>query len=194
MQNGKRMKIELVAVLCVLLVFLLSVMIYYFCIEKDKNTFTYSQGDSLYSVGVVKPVINLNTVDYTELAEIDGVGRETAHNIIWFREKNGEFTSVEQLLMVDGITPELYNRIKDKFSLCEIDENSEPVPYSGNKININSCTMHELMALPSMTEHKAKLIIDYREKYGGFISIDELKEIEGIGDILFEKIKDRITV
>ena len=43
-------------------------------------------------------------------------------------------------------------------------------------------------------EVKAKSIINYREKNGGFKSIDEMKNIEGIGDKTFEKMKDQITV
>ena len=62
------------------------------------------------------------------------------------------------------------------------------------KININKATQPELMELPGIGEVKAQAIIDYREENGSFISIEDIKEVSGIGDKTFEKIKDKITV
>lgn len=61
-------------------------------------------------------------------------------------------------------------------------------------ININTATKEELMTLPGVGESKANLIIEYREKNGNFITIEDIKNVTGIGDSLFEKIKDSITV
>lgn len=61
-------------------------------------------------------------------------------------------------------------------------------------ININTATLEELQKINGVGEVKAKSIIEYREKNGGFKSIDEMKNIEGIGDKTFEKMKDKITV
>ncbi len=59
-------------------------------------------------------------------------------------------------------------------------------------ISINTATLEELMTLSGIGESKAKAIIEYR-KTKKFESIEELKEVSGIGDALFEKIKDFIT-
>ena len=48
--------------------------------------------------------------------------------------------------------------------------------------------------LPGIGEKTALKIIEYRNKYGGFKSIDEIKNISGIGDKKYAKIKDLITV
>lgn len=61
-------------------------------------------------------------------------------------------------------------------------------------ISLNQATLEQLMTLSGIGESKAKLIIEYREINGGFKTIDELKNIKGIGDSIFEKIKDHITV
>lgn len=61
-------------------------------------------------------------------------------------------------------------------------------------ININTASLEELQKINGVGEVKAKSIINYREKNGGFKSIDEMKNIEGIGDKTFEKMKDQITV
>ena len=60
-------------------------------------------------------------------------------------------------------------------------------------IDINSASIDSLMSLPGIGEVYAKRIIDYR-KNKAFSSIDEIKNIEGIGDKTFEKIKDMITI
>lgn len=60
-------------------------------------------------------------------------------------------------------------------------------------ININTANLDELKKINGVGEVKAKNIIEYREKNGGFKSIEEIKNIEGIGEKTFEKLKDKIT-
>ena len=62
------------------------------------------------------------------------------------------------------------------------------------KININTAGVNELIRLPGIGETKAKSIIAYREAYGGFVAIEEIMEVKGIGQSTFEKIKDLITI
>lgn len=61
-------------------------------------------------------------------------------------------------------------------------------------ININLADINELRKINGIGEVKAQAIIDYRDKNGGFKSIDEIKNIDGIGEKTFEKIKDSITL
>ena len=60
------------------------------------------------------------------------------------------------------------------------------------KISINTASKEELMTLPGIGESKAVAIIEYRNEKK-FETIEEIKEVSGIGDALFEKIKDLIT-
>jgi competence protein ComEA len=62
------------------------------------------------------------------------------------------------------------------------------------KININTADLSKLKEIPGVGDVKAKSIIDYREKNGGFKSIEDIKNIDGIGEKTFEKIKDSITI
>lgn len=64
----------------------------------------------------------------------------------------------------------------------------------GGKVNLNTATKDELMTLSGVGESKADSIISYREDKGKFKKIEEIMEISGIKEGLFQKIKDDITV
>lgn len=62
------------------------------------------------------------------------------------------------------------------------------------KISLNSATKEELMTLPGIGESKANLIIEYREKNNGFKTIEDIMEVKGIGQAMYEKIKNYLTL
>lgn len=66
-------------------------------------------------------------------------------------------------------------------------KNNEPV-------NINTATKEELQSISGIGEGKAQAIIDYREEFGNFNSIEDILNVSGIGESIYEKIKDSITV
>ncbi len=78
-----------------------------------------------------------------------------------------------------------------KNDACINSETSSNKPQG--KININTATKEELMTLTGIGESKANNIIKYRNEHQ-FKSIEELKEISGIGESIFAKIKENITV
>jgi len=61
-------------------------------------------------------------------------------------------------------------------------------------ININTAGLEQLCSLPGIGEGKAQNIIAYREEKGSYTSIEEIMNVEGIKEGLFEKIRDKITV
>ena len=65
---------------------------------------------------------------------------------------------------------------------------------NGSILNINTATVEQLDALPGVGEATANKIISYREENGSFKSIEDLKNVKGIGDKKFEDLKDLITV
>lgn len=64
----------------------------------------------------------------------------------------------------------------------------------GDLININTADKEELKKLSGIGDGKAQKIIDYREEHGLFKSIDDIKNVSGIGDATFNNIKNKITV
>ena len=64
---------------------------------------------------------------------------------------------------------------------------------NNDKININTATQTELELLPGIGASTALKIIRYREQNGKFKTIEDIKNVSGIGDAKFENIKDKIT-
>ena len=65
---------------------------------------------------------------------------------------------------------------------------------TSSKVSINNATLEQLQTLPGIGASKAQDIINYRTEHGQFQSIEDLKNISGIGDSIFAKIKDYITL
>jgi competence protein ComEA len=61
-------------------------------------------------------------------------------------------------------------------------------------VNLNTATLEELDALPGVGPATAQKIIDYRTQSGGFKTIDDLKNVSGIGDVKFAALKDAVTL
>lgn len=62
------------------------------------------------------------------------------------------------------------------------------------KVNLNTATKEELCTLSGIGEGKAQSILKYREEHGSFTTIEEVMQVEGIKEGLFQKIKDHIIV
>jgi competence protein ComEA len=62
------------------------------------------------------------------------------------------------------------------------------------KINLNTATIEQLDVLPGIGPAIAERIVEYRTQNGGFKQVEDLKKVRGIGDVLFNQVKDFITV
>ncbi|MGW5259603.1 helix-hairpin-helix domain-containing protein [Microbispora sp. NPDC004025] len=61
-------------------------------------------------------------------------------------------------------------------------------------VNLNTATAEQLDALPGIGGVIAQRIVDYRDAHGGFQSVDQLKEVPGIGDRKFAEMRDKVSV
>jgi competence protein ComEA len=71
---------------------------------------------------------------------------------------------------------------------------AEKQPTTTKRININTATVKQLSELPRIGEKIALRIINFRKQNGKFKRIEELMKVKGIGEKLFDKLKNRITV
>ena len=87
----------------------------------------------------------------------------------------------------------IYINENDKVNSENLDDNGQITNL--NKININTATVEELSEnLSGIGETIAKRIVEYREHNGEFTNIEDIKNVSGIGDKMFESIKDLICV
>ncbi len=61
-------------------------------------------------------------------------------------------------------------------------------------IDLNRATRDELMQLPCMTWQLAEKIIQYREEYGDYVLVGELKSIDGMTEEIYRQIKDYLRI
>lgn len=128
------------------------------------------------------PKILNNTVVYSSSS--DTLGSDTL----------GSDTTSSDTTMVESEISD-YPRISSSDLEMLLDaKNSQSETKISSKININTADLTQLQTLNGIGEVKAKAIIEYRNTYGRFNSVEELKNVSGIGDKTFEKIKDLITV
>jgi competence protein ComEA len=62
------------------------------------------------------------------------------------------------------------------------------------RINLNTASLEELETLPDIGPVLAQRILDYREEMGGFIVVEELLEVPGIGEKIYESIQNLVDV
>lgn len=171
----------------------------------------------------IPSVIDLNTATLEELQTLPGIGPAKARAIVQYREKQ-PFTKPEDLMNVTGIGPKTFEKLKDRIKVStnsnstpqnkgeqEITsqniqkqkavtvetepfkmDNTDTVP--AIKININTANTEELQKLPGIGPSKAQAIVDYRNANGPFKSLEEIKNVRGIGEKTFERLKTLITV
>jgi competence protein ComEA len=64
----------------------------------------------------------------------------------------------------------------------------------GTVVNLNTASVTQIATLPGIGDKAAQLIVEYREKNGGFKKIEELMNVKGIGEKSFLKLKPLISV
>ena len=144
--------------------------------------------------------IDINKADIETLSKLPGIGPVKSKAIVDYREKNGEFKSLIELTNVKGIGKKTLVKllpylemIGDSAEVTTFLSSEETKPIM-EKVNINTALFSELITLTGIGEGKANAIIEYRKTNGPFKSIEEIKNVKGIGEGIYQKIKDKIKL
>lgn len=82
----------------------------------------------------------------------------------------------------------------ERLYVPSVDEEIPALEGAGDgRINLNTADAAGLQTLPGIGESRAADILAYREKHGGFGSVEEIMQVPGIKESIYEKIKDKIT-
>jgi competence protein ComEA len=89
-----------------------------------------------------------------------------------------------------GDYPQIYADKED----MEYHQQMEEQAIDDGLISINQADLTQLMTLPGIGEVKAQAILEYRTQHGGFSLIEELRQVNGIGESIFSQIKNKIKI
>ena len=187
------------------------------------NTYTNNYPERNYPArGYVKPgyfapAVNLfffdpNTATQDQLLAL-GLREKTVQNIINYRSKGGRFRKPEDLAKLYSLKPEEAERLMPFVRIVsEPSPNNEtdgvvaiaeaPMPRSVSPklrsyiapVDVNIADSITWMVLPGIGAKRASAILKYRERLGGFISIEQVGETFGLPDSVFQKIQPGLTI
>ena len=130
-------------------------------------------------------IVNINVGDTADFIALPGIGSKLSARIIAFREKLGGFYSVEQVGETYGLPDSTFQKIKGRL---QIDGNGI------TKINVNTATKDELKVHPYIRWNLANAIVEYRNQHGAFKSLEELKNIVLIDEVMYTKIAHYLSL
>lgn len=96
------------------------------------------------------------------------------------------------LLPIYGFGQQCYFDVKLAYQALMNQQDKQTI--NNQQININTATAGELATLKGVGAKTAQAIVDYRQMFGNFSSVDDLTKVKGIGDKTLEKNRHRLTV
>lgn len=197
----KKHTIIIIAIICIVLFGFL----YFFIKPRDEVVLTSSNVQALEPSNTTIAVTTSENISTTIIAYISG----EVNNPDVYELENGSRIK-DLVLKAGGFTNEadqnninLSKKLTDEehvhiYKLGEkqdiVIENQNNVNNQSSLVNINTATKQDLMTLPNIGDAVSNYIIDYRDTIGKFNTIEDIKNVDRIGDKTFEKIKDLITV
>jgi len=115
--------------------------------------------------------IDINTASVSEFEALKGIGPVLAARIVGFREKQGGFTRVQDLLQVYGVKDSLLIALSPYLRLAE-----SGVP----KSNFNQASVLQLVQKAGLQPVVAQALVRWRQQNGAFVKFDELENFEGL--------------
>ncbi len=135
-----------------------------------------------------------------------GLPSRTVKSILNYREKGGIFRKKEDLAKIYTLSETDYARLEPYITIStpsHADYAVRPNTYangssgslkSKNPVDMNRAGIEGWMSLPMIGERRAQQIVNFREKLGGFSSIDQLAEMYGLPDSVFQQIRPQLRL
>ncbi|HNM67906.1 MAG TPA: helix-hairpin-helix domain-containing protein [Chitinophagales bacterium] len=136
--------------------------------------------------------IEINSSTAEDFQRLKGIGKVFAERIVKYRDKIGGFSTLEQLKEVYGIHDTVYQKFKSNIYVKPVSK--KQIIITKRIIEINSASQDDFESLNGIGKVFAQRIIQFREKLGGFYSKEQLKDVYGIHDTVYQKIKEQIKI
>ena len=81
--------------------------------EEVKNDACYNENSTNNNTNNGSKIVNINTASIQELTTLNGIGESKAKAIVSYRDKNGKFKAIKDIMNVSGISESLFNKIKE---------------------------------------------------------------------------------
>lgn len=133
-----------------------------------------------------KEKFDLNQADSSQLISVFGIGPKLSLRIIKYRDRLGGFVNDQQLNEVFGLDTTVIRELKKVSFITE-----DFVP---RFVLVNTATEKEMASHPYIKYALAKAIASYRFQHGEFKSVEDLKKIALVDEVLFQKIKPYISI
>lgn len=130
-----------------------------------------------------------NTATKDELERL-GFKPWQAENILKYRSKGGKFKQPSDITKMHGIDKDFAEKL---MPYIKIESQSQPASYD-ILVNINTATETDFQKLKGIGEAYSKRIVAYREKLGGFVSVQQLREVYGMTDELYNSISANLEI
>nr|WP_147515967.1 helix-hairpin-helix domain-containing protein [Romboutsia sp. 1001713B170207_170306_H8] len=109
--------------------------------------------------------------------------------------EEADLNKVNMALKIEDEGHYIIPKLGEEVETQSIDLNStEKAKNENDKVNINIANIDELQSLPGVGEATANKIFKYREENGVFKNIEEIKNVNGIGDKKYEGLRDLISI
>jgi len=127
-----------------------------------------------------------NTIDEAGWHQL-GLRNKTIHTILNYRNKGGQFREAADIKKIWGLRPEEAERIMPYVHIQNEFKKKEYAPYKPTVakpeiVDINTATLEELRIIPGMGNGLVYRLLKYRERLGGFVNVDQVKEAYGMND------------
>lgn len=155
--------------------------------EEEQTCFVYVCG-AVRHPGVFE--LPLGSRVYEALARAGGLRKDAYEKDINQAEQIADGQMIEVLTKKEYMESQEQKKTDEKVK----EPNQKPDQQQDGRIDLNTATMEQLMTLSGIGEAKAANIIAYRESCGGFSAPDEIMNVSGIGEGVYARIQDKITV
>lgn len=211
---NKQQRSGLLVLVCISFSLLLIRIIYPHFIKPDKIEINYlplfqRQLDSFESLNQsFKPttsisentnlfVFNPNQVTFEQLLQL-GFLEKTAKGFIKFRKKGFVFKQKSDVKKIYGVSDEFYSTLEPYILIETLSKNISEKKYTSSKpqqkLDLNLADSASLVALNGIGPSYAKRILKYRSILGGYVSVEQLKEVYGFTDEIYISIQGLFTV